>query len=389
MSDSDTGGTMSFDFTTLITDRSKADVDTLSALLSKPLGQWTEEELAAYNGGAMKGGYWWTDLNRVSACMEYLDEQLRSMGYETGYIPIRLDRPEIVLPGRLPEGYTELEYIESNGNQYIDTDLKSSETYLNFSAKLVFLSATSDDTVFGTETASRKWSIVLYSYNQIFQFYVGDSPSLIPHSMQQGTVYEVNTTADNGEFIAIINGVEQSSIYSGTLDTTLSVFLFANNGAGSAKQKTKIRLYACTINNGSESRNYIPCLDPSGEIGLYDLIEHKFYDNQGSGSFQAGPAVKPEIQPNPLDPYTWYPSDSPTDGQITQYLANVDRLRSVLSLAATTPDTPAPGGKTDPAWANNIERILISVETMIKNIQKTVDLGWAMGIAHIGLYGGA
>lgn len=79
---------MSFDFTTLITDRSKADVDTLSALLSKPLGQWTEEELAAYNGGAMKGGYWWTDLNRVSACMEYLDEQLRSMGYETGYISL-------------------------------------------------------------------------------------------------------------------------------------------------------------------------------------------------------------------------------------------------------------------------------------------------------------
>ena len=84
----------------------------------------TEEELAAYNGGAMKGGYWWTDLNRVSACMEYLNEQLRSMGYETGYIPIRLDRPEIVLPGRLPEGYTELEYIESNGNQYIDSLIK-------------------------------------------------------------------------------------------------------------------------------------------------------------------------------------------------------------------------------------------------------------------------
>lgn len=34
--------------------------------------------------------------------------------------------------------------------------------------------------------------------------------------------------------------------------------------------------------------NFIPCIDPSGEYGLYDIINNLFYENAGTGSFTGG-----------------------------------------------------------------------------------------------------
>lgn len=82
---------MSFDFNTLITDRSQTDVSEFYTLLEKPLDSWTPEELNAFNSGLLKGGYFWTDLNRVTACMEYLDAELRKLGYNSGYEPVAVD----------------------------------------------------------------------------------------------------------------------------------------------------------------------------------------------------------------------------------------------------------------------------------------------------------
>ena len=51
-------------------------------------------------------------------------------------------------------------------------------------------------------------------------------------------------------------------------------------------------LYYCQIYNGNTIvRNYIPCINPDGEIGLYDLANSKFYTNAGTGVFTAGPEI--------------------------------------------------------------------------------------------------
>ena len=53
-------------------------------------------------------------------------------------------------------------------------------------------------------------------------------------------------------------------------------------------------LYHCQIYNGNTViRNYIPCKNAGGVVGLYDLIGQKFYGNSGTGSFTAGPEVIP------------------------------------------------------------------------------------------------
>ena len=47
-----------------------------------------------------------------------------------------------------------------------------------------------------------------------------------------------------------------------------------------------MNLYTCKIyDNDKIVRNYIPCVNPSGKAGLFDLVESKFYENKGSGEF--------------------------------------------------------------------------------------------------------
>ena len=37
-------------------------------------------------------------------------------------------------------------------------------------------------------------------------------------------------------------------------------------------------------------RDYVPCVSPSGKVGLYDKVTKRFYGNNGTGNFIAGTA---------------------------------------------------------------------------------------------------
>lgn len=40
---------------------------------------------------------------------------------------------------------------------------------------------------------------------------------------------------------------------------------------------------------GAQVRNFIPCKNISGILGLYDIVNNIFYTNAGTGTFTAGP----------------------------------------------------------------------------------------------------
>lgn len=72
---------------------------------------------------------------------------------------------------------------------------------------------------------------------------------------------------------------------SGTPSNPLYILGLANFGP-------QMRVWGVKVYEGSTLiRDFSPCIDPSGEAGLYDLVEGKFYGNNGSGKFTAGPAV--------------------------------------------------------------------------------------------------
>ena len=111
------------------------------------------------------------------------------------------------------------------------------------------------------------------------------------------------------------------------------------------------------------------------------MTEHLITDRTGPGSYDwrdynrvqdaavylqdlltdAGYAV--EIMPMP----TWSRADIPTPGQLSDYLANVRRLRDVLAVEVTLPGTMA---RLTWQGANAIEEALRQMEVLLGNMEK-------------------
>lgn len=355
-----------FDFSTLITDRTKADVSTLSTLLSKKMETWTPEELEKFNNGLLKGGYWWTDLNRVTACMEYLDEELRGLGYESGYSRIEIDHGETSSPGKLPEGYTELEYVESTGTQYIDTGVKpTGNTRVHCSAN--FPVQETGAWLFGARDGNGVNAFGFLTYKSEYRSdYNATRPQI---SAEYGPELEVDKDGPD----TYLNGnlVDSASDYSFSAQDNLLIGANVTAGAVSGFSKALHRWYKIYEEAGL-ARDLIPCKNTSEVAGMYDTVGGKFYASAGAEPFNAGPEIIPEPEPEPMDPYTWCESDVPTASQMAQYLANVAAIRSVFTLPEYAPQTPQSMALLNFAKANDIESVLRAVEDVITIARKTL-----------------
>ena len=87
-------------------------------------------------------------------------------------------------------------------------------------------------------------------------------------------------------------------------------------------------------------------------------------------------------------PTDWANGDIPRKDDLDTYLDDLRRIRAALAVMDTTPSAPGSMDYLTWAKANDIEKIRADVDDLLTKIAGTVDLGWALGIAHIGLYGG-
>ena len=56
-----------------------------------------------------------------------------------------------------------------------------------------------------------------------------------------------------------------------------------------------MRVYWFKIyDNGTLARDFVPCKNASGAVGLYDTVDGQFYANAGTGTFTAGPEIIPD-----------------------------------------------------------------------------------------------
>lgn len=198
--------------------------------------------------------------------------------------------------GELPSGYTQVEYIQGTGTQYIDIGSKmynNSEIELCFS----FDDIPQDCSIFGSrdsatvnnfEIASTKPAFPLYldfgNYNTSRATYSGATINtkyicIISKSLR--AVYDENRTllARNTTLISANNV------------TRLNARIFDTAG-GFSTNKLKGKVYYCKLwENGVLVRNMIPCKNPSNVAGLYDTVNGVFYTNAGTGTFNVGSVV--------------------------------------------------------------------------------------------------
>lgn len=185
----------------------------------------------------------------------------------------------------LPSGYTKLEYIESSGTQYINTGVS------NFSTQSTHVILDVDwlsglGCYFGCYSSGRSWYVEALQPTKIYSGYLDKGKSA-----DIATVIGRYTVDKNGIYTNV-NGVKIQHASAGNT-ASISICLLACGGSsGVSDIADAARIYSCKIYSGlGLIRQFVPCKNSSGEVGLYDEVNDVFYGNAGTGVFIAGPEV--------------------------------------------------------------------------------------------------
>lgn len=415
-----------------------------------------------------------------------------------------------VVPEAVDESeITELEYIQSSGTQYINT-----EFFPNQDTRIVLdvlFTNEKEGVLFGSRTSTTANNFSFLNTGTLkYRADYNTAQAMLSASKSSRFVLDMNKN------VLSFDGENIHTFTYAAFQGTYPVYLFVLNNAGSTASMATATLYSCQIyDNGLLESDFIPCKNADGEVGLYDRVYHEFYRNAGTGEFIAGPeaATVPKAPANfrvvsetdslvtlawdasdkavgyrlyrsgqlladteetsvsvavepfagavftltaynengegegstltyfkaPDDPIlflitdrtqqdvternskgyyaasdlnrvgyaveylagrlkesgvtvtvapvmTWTDAEWGTPTAMRAYLADVQTMRGALKLAESTPTIPEDMEKLTYTEANQIEMILLALDTHIKNMLMTLDAGWAMGLAYTGLY---
>lgn len=189
---------------------------------------------------------------------------------------------------KLPTEYQQVAYIESTGTQYIDTGVVANENIKIISkVQINYTESTLDKGRAGMVLGGKKGWMVYGDYGQGKLGSYFSTTSLagaeIPFDTEWHTYH-----LENG--LQKIDEIEANNTVTGTIDGLSLYLLQVHIGwTGQTMSASQRFAYAQIWDNGVLVRDYVPCYRKSdGVIGLYDLVEDKFYVNSGTGTFLKG-----------------------------------------------------------------------------------------------------
>lgn len=193
---------------------------------------------------------------------------------------------------KLPPQYQQVEYIQSSGTQYINTDVSLYDVedhkiildiapteFYNYN--IIWGSTYDADTFEGWVHVD---GLLAMRYNYIRY---GSDNTIEVNNRYLIEAGKSNINLSN----SIYKKVNGTSYGSNTVNTKITdaKFLLFLSGSDYGKHK----LYSCKLyKSGILVRNFIPCYRKvDNEIGLYDLVNKVFYSNAGTGVFLKGDNV--------------------------------------------------------------------------------------------------
>lgn len=205
------------------------------------------------------------------------------------------------IAGPVIENYQLLEYIQSNGTQYIDTGVGynlNSKQELNI--KYSFNDVGEYDQIMGY-TGNRGMGIGIDPSKVWWETNTNTHLA----SVQPNVIYQAYWKKHNSNYERRINDTVLSTGNDGNgkQENNGNMLLFAahqSNGTAQSGQTIdyfcKVKLYEAKIYvNDILVRDYAPAINSSGQVGLLDLINYKFYSSQ-EDNFTAGPNKNPTYE---------------------------------------------------------------------------------------------
>ena len=190
----------------------------------------------------------------------------------------------------VPSEYEQIEYIEGNGEQYIDTGYKPN-TRTGVDVKYEFTNIYTQERVFGVQGLNEQPGTMNY------EVYIGDDYKL-SYGYKDGAgnwihlPIDADTNIHRLKFNVIGNGFKiDDSMYTinnqSTIQSPYNMYIMATNkavnGAGRVGGNASIRIYDFTIYEaGVLQKRFIPCKRKSdGKVGMYELVDGVFCPSLG------------------------------------------------------------------------------------------------------------
>lgn len=201
----------------------------------------------------------------------------------------------------LPSGYARLEYIQSSGTQYINTGFTPNNN-TRVVCRFQLMDSSEEQTMFMSRPEMNKRTFGIFHNASGWNIDYGNSRAT-------GATEVAITDLVNLDFnknIATLNGVTLS-VSAQTWSGTVPLMIFTRNTGGTLSNYAIAKLWSFKIYDDSTLvRDYIPCKNASGAVGLWDDVTEEFYGNSGTGAFSAGPrrvqlpaVISAKLSPNP------------------------------------------------------------------------------------------
>lgn len=283
--------------------------DTNTSYVGLTLGTLAESASSNHQSGCYYKGYI-AELKVSKGCKWTKDFTLPAAPYSTAKDSSPWKEQKnifIKTPTILPSGYTQLEYLQSSGTQYINTNM----FYTHVKATYEIMSVGSTYiAIFGSRTSSSSSNQFAFGYAahqspKLWRFdYESEHQAL--DSLTVGTElpwdgkHTISIDSNNGSILIDNNLINLGFPASIEASSVLPLYLFALNTNGTAGEIGNTRIYSFKLYDTNYNfmiekpvLNLVPARNSSGALGMYDTISGKFYTNAGTGTFIAGPEVSP------------------------------------------------------------------------------------------------
>lgn len=184
------------------------------------------------------------------------------------------------------ENYTELEYLETTGTQYINTEIKTKQS---LKIECTFSGNQISTLLFGGRKSNGENSLTWGFNNKTYAF-----SGFGGNTQRNDTT--INTIDNNKHTIVIsndlytIDGIDQILPNRRTFTEFYNIYLFTWNNSDTADTRCfKGKVYDFKVYDRDVLiQHLVPALDSENTPCMYDKVTQKFYYNNGTGDFLYG-----------------------------------------------------------------------------------------------------
>lgn len=202
------------------------------------------------------------------------------------------DGTEEPIEPNIPSEYTELEYIETTGTQWINTNVKTnSATVIKTTMRIKkIVNASGGAFFFGSTSLYQAPGIELYIWSGQMTYNKGSSGSTATNVFSVDDKIDIVTNSNETSIICADKNLTMN-LPNSSGDMVSSIPLcFATLPRTDVAYPGSVQVFNFSMLEDDQMlRNFIPCKNKDGVGGFYDTVTKAFYTNSGTGSFVLGP----------------------------------------------------------------------------------------------------